>query len=60
MFPKVADSDYEGMRNAMLPEQCVRDSFEIGRRVWAIAKRNKMAEIVEEHKNIDYAANVWM
>lgn len=52
---KLADSDYEGMRNAMVPEQCVRESFEIGERVW-FAKRNKMAEVLEEHKNIDYEA----
>ena len=52
---KLADSDYEGMRNAMIPEQCVRDSFEIGERVW-FAKRNKMAEVLEEHTNIDYEA----
>ena len=52
---KLADSDYEGMRNAMVPEQCVRENFNIGEKVW-FAKRNRMAEVLAEHNNMDYEA----
>ena len=44
---KLADSDYEGIRSAMLPEQCVAESFEPGELVWAIRK-NSVAKIVKE------------
>ena len=50
---KLADSDYEGRKRAMLPEQCVADEFEKGEVVWAI-RANYPAKIVEEHTNIDY------
>ena len=44
---KLPESDYEGIRNAMLPEQCVAESFEVGEIVWAIRK-NYPAKIVRE------------
>ncbi len=44
---KLPESDYEGIRNAMLPEQCVAESFEEGEIVWAIRK-NYPAKIVRE------------
>lgn len=44
---KLAESDYEGIRNAMLPEQCVAESFETGELVWAIRK-NSIAKVVKE------------
>lgn len=44
---KLADSDYEGIRAAMLPEQCVAESFEPGELVWAIRK-NSIARVVKE------------
>jgi len=33
---KLPHTDYEGRRNAMLPEQCVAEDFEIGEKVWAV------------------------
>ncbi len=33
---KLPHTDYEGRRNAMLPEQCVAEEFEIGEKVWAV------------------------
>ena len=44
---KLAESDHEGKRRAMLPEQCVSEKFEIGERVWS-PRNNKFAEIIEE------------
>ncbi len=44
---KLADSDYQGMRKAMLPEQCVSETFTVGEKVWS-PRHNKFAEIVEE------------
>ena len=57
---KLPESDYEGIRNAMLPEQCVSDSFEEGEIVWAI-RQNYPAiikrEITVQHQveNAGYA-----
>ena len=31
---KLAESDYDGMRNAMLPEQCVAEEFDYNEKVW--------------------------
>ena len=39
---KLAESDYEGIRNSMLPEECVAESFEYNERVW-FPKKNKFA-----------------
>lgn len=50
---KLAATDYEGIRKAMLPEQCVAESFEKGEIVWAIRK-NYPAKIVKEQTNINY------
>ena len=50
---KLPATDYEGIRNAMLPEQCVSDSFKEGEIVWAIRK-NFPAKIIREHTNMDY------
>ena len=44
---KLAESDYEGRRNAMLPEQCVAEEFEVGERVWAV-RQNYPAVIKRE------------
>ena len=45
---KLAESDHEGKRRAILPEQCVSDKFTIGEKVWS-PRNNKFAEIVEEY-----------
>ena len=44
---KLADSDYEGMKNAMLPEQCVAEEFEYNEKVW-YPRQNKFALIKHE------------
>lgn len=44
---KLADSDYEARRRAMLPEQCVADTFQEGEVVWAIRK-NYPAKVIKE------------
>ena len=44
---KLAESDYEGIRNSMLPEQCVAESFEYNERVW-FPKQNKFAIVKDE------------
>ena len=33
---KLAMTDYEGRRNAILPEQCVAEEFEVGEKIWAV------------------------
>lgn len=45
---KLAESDYKGRRNAILPEQCVKEIFEVGEKVWS-PRDNKFAEIVEDY-----------
>ena len=45
---KLAESDYKGRRNAILPEQCVKETFEVGEKVWS-PRDNKFAEIVEDY-----------
>ena len=44
---KLADSDYEGKRKAMLPEQCVSLEFDYNEKVW-YPKRNRFAIIKDE------------
>jgi len=46
---KLAMTDYEGRKNAMLPEQCVSDEFEEGERIWAV-KQNYPAVVKRELK----------
>jgi len=46
---KLAMTDYEGRRNAMLPEQCVSDEFEEGERIWAV-RQNYPAVVKRELK----------
>ena len=46
---KLAMTDYEGIRNAMLPEQCVADEFQPEERVWAI-RQNYPAIVKRELK----------
>lgn len=41
---KLAESDYEGHRTYILPEQCVKEEFEEGERVW-YPRKNRFAEI---------------
>jgi transposase len=43
---KLAQTDYEGRRNAMLPEQCVADEFEVGEKIWAV--RQNYPALVEK------------
>ncbi len=33
---KLAMTDYKGRRDAMLPEQCVAEEFEVGEKIWAV------------------------
>ena len=33
---KLAMTDYEGRKNAILPEQCVAEDFEVGEKIWAV------------------------
>lgn len=44
---KLPEGDYAGRRNAMLPDQCVAEEFEVGEVVWAIRK-NYPAKIIRE------------
>jgi hypothetical protein len=44
---KLAESDWAGMRNAMLPEQCVAEEFEYNEKVW-YPRHNKFAIIKDE------------
>ena len=44
---KLADSDYEARKRALLPEQCVADTFHEGEVVWAI-KVNYPAKVIKE------------
>jgi len=44
---KLSMTDYEGRRNALLPEQCVADEFEPEERVWAI-RQNYPAVVKRE------------
>ncbi len=44
---KLADTDYEAKRRAMLPEPCVADTFEQGEVVWAI-RVNYPAKLIKE------------
>jgi transposase len=50
---KLANTDYEGIRNAMLPEQCVSENFQEGERVWAVRK-NCIATILREDTRMNY------
>ena len=45
---KLAESDYKGRRNALLPEQCVKETFEVGEKVWS-PRENKFAEIIADY-----------
>lgn len=42
---KLAMTDYEGRKNAILPEQCVAEEFEVGEKIWAV--RQNYPAIVE-------------
>lgn len=46
---KLAMTDYEGRKNAMLPEQCVSDEFEEGEKIWAV-RQNYPAVVKREIK----------
>jgi transposase len=46
---KLAMTDYEGRRSAMLPEQCVADDFQVGEKVWAV-RQNYPAIVQRELK----------
>ena len=47
---KLAHTDYEGRRSALLPDQCMADEFEEGERVWAI-RQNYPAIVQRELKH---------
>jgi len=44
---KLADTDYKGIREAMIPEPCVAEEFETGERVWS-ARGNCIAIVQKE------------
>ena len=44
---KLSMTDYEGRRNAMLPEQCVAEEFQIEEKIWAV--RQNYPAIVQKH-----------
>tara|TARA_B100000959_G_C14993915_1_gene629257 strand:+ start:3994 stop:4737 length:744 start_codon:yes stop_codon:yes gene_type:complete len=44
---KLADTDYEGQRNSLLPEECIAEEFEVGEKVW-YPRKNKFAIIKRE------------
>ena len=46
---KLSMTDFEGRRNAMLPDQCVADEFALEERIWAI-KQNYPAIVQRELK----------
>lgn len=50
---KLSMTDYEGRRNAMLPEQCVAEEFEPGEKIWAI--RQNYPAIVQRELEPDKA-----
>jgi len=50
---KLSMTDYEGRRNAMLPEQCVAEEFEPGEKIWAI--RQNYPAIVKRELEPDKA-----
>ena len=49
---KLPQTDYEGRRNAMLPEQCVAEEFEGGERIWAV-RQNFPAIVKKLHATTD-------
>lgn len=44
---KLPDTDYKGIKNAMIPEPCVSEEFEVGERVWS-ARGNCIAIVQKE------------
>lgn len=53
---KLPQTDYEGRRNAMLPEQCVAEEFDTGEKVWAVRQNypaivKKLASTSEDGTN---------
>jgi hypothetical protein len=46
---KIAHTDFEGRRNALLPDQCMSDDFAKGEKVWAI-RQNYPAIVQKELK----------
>ena len=50
---KLPDTDYEGIRNAMIPEACVSEELAEGERVWS-ANGNCIALIKREINTISY------
>ena len=44
---KLPDTDYKGIKNAMIPEPCVQEEFLIGERVWS-AQGNCIAVVKRE------------
>jgi len=50
---KLAQTDYEGRRNAMLPEHSVADEFQIGEKIWAV--RQNYPALVEKELRAEEA-----
>ena len=46
---KLAMTDYEGRRSAILPEQCVAEDFQVGEKIWAV-RQNYPAVVQKELK----------
>ena len=44
---KLPDTDYKGIKEAMIPESCVAEEFEVGERVWS-AQGNCIAVVKRE------------
>ena len=44
---KLPDTDYEGIRSALLPDQCISEEFRVGESVWSV-RDNCPARIVKE------------
>jgi len=59
---RLAETDYEGRRKCLLPDQCIQEEFEVGEKVW-YPRKNRFAEIRYEitiqHQveNAGYACN---
>jgi transposase len=60
---KLPDTDYKGIKNAMIPEPCVAEEFEVGERVWS-AQGNCIAvvkrEITKSHNFDKYGSKCYL
>lgn len=56
---KLPQTDYDGRRNAMLPEQCVAEEFEIGERIWAV-RQNYPAVVSKAYTDREDGVNYYL